>query len=252
MNKLNSIITNRLKNIKLSIFRKIGFGTRKEYNSINVKSGLLGRAFLHLKNKGFNPLFILDVGANHGTWTRDTLKIFPNSTYILVEPQAYLEKSVEDLKLHSKIKFYPIGLGNQNSILEFAINQSDDSSSFRPNDSKIKGYEFRERVRVQMKTLDSFLSQENLPIPELVKIDAEGLDLEVLEGSSSIFGVTECILVEASVHQRAFQNSLLKVMNFMDERGYEIFDFTDLNRPFSNELLWLVEVMFVKKESNYL
>lgn len=88
-------------------------------------------------------------------------------------------------------------------------------------------------------------------LPELVKIDAEGLDLEVLEGASSIFGVTECILIEASIHQKAFPNSLLKVMNYMDERGYEIFDFTDLNRPFSNGLLWLVEVMFVKKDSRF-
>ncbi|WP_157963274.1 FkbM family methyltransferase [Algoriphagus litoralis] len=228
---------------------KFGFYQRKhiEFN----KSILVNRAFNYLKSKGFSPAYILDVGANHGTWTRDTLKVFPNSTYILVEPQAHLEKSIQDLRLNSKINFYPIGLGNQNGVFEFAINQSDDSSSFRPSDSKIKGYEFGERVKVQMKTLDAFLKDENLPIPELVKIDAEGLDLEVLKGSSSIFGITECILVEAAVHQKAFPNSLLRIMNIMDEKGYEIFDFTDLNRPFSNGLLWLVEVMFVKKGSRF-
>lgn len=215
------------------------------------KSILISRAFTYLKSMGFSPAYILDVGANHGTWTRDTLKVFPNSTYILVEPQAHLEKSIEDLKLSSKIKFFPIGLGNQNGILEFAINQSDDSSSFRPSESNIKGYEFRERVKVQMKTLDAFLNDEKLPIPELIKIDAEGLDLEVLDGASSIFGVSQCILVEAAVHQKAFPNSLLRIMNFMDEKGYEIFDFTDLNRPFANGLLWLVEVMFVKKDSQF-
>ena len=34
----------------------------------------------------------------------------------------------------------------------------------------------------------------------------------------------------------------------MDNKGYEIFDFTDLNRPFKNGLLWLVEILFVKKD----
>lgn len=228
---------------------KLGFYQKNQLE--DNKSILVNRAFNHLKSKGFSPAFILDVGANHGTWTRDTQKVFPNSTYILVEPQAHLEKSIQEMRLNSKINFYPIGLGNQNGILEFAINQSDDSSSFRPSDYKIKGYEFREMVKVQMKTLDTFLKDENLPIPELIKIDAEGLDLEVLEGASSIFGVAECIVVEASVHQKAFPNSLLRIMNVMDEKDYEIFDFTDLNRPFPNGLLWLVELVFVKKGSRF-
>lgn len=227
------------------------FGFYPKHQFEDNKTLLVSRALTYLKNKEFTPKYILDVGANHGTWTRDTLKVFPNSTYILIEPQAHLEKSIQDLKSNSRIKFYPMGLGNQNGILEFAINQSDDSSSFRPSNSKIEGYEFKKMVKVQMKTLDTFLKEENLPVPELVKIDAEGLDLEVLEGAMSIFGITECILVEAAVHQKDFPNSLLNILNFMDQKGYEIFDFTDLNRPFSNELLWLVEVMFIKKESRF-
>lgn len=219
---------------------------------VSTKTSLLTNSFEFLKSKEFDPKFILDIGANHGTWTRDMIKFFPDSIYILIEPQAYLERSIEDLKSCSKIKFYPIGLGNKNGILSFSINQSDDSSSFKPTDSGIKGYAFVDSIPVQMKTLDAFLEEENLPIPDIVKIDTEGLDLEVLEGASSIFGLTECILIEASIHQKAFPNSLLKVMNYMDERGYEVFDFTDLNRPFSNGLLWLVEIFFLKKKSKYL
>ncbi|MDN3204704.1 FkbM family methyltransferase [Algoriphagus sediminis] len=197
------------------------------------------------------PSLILDVGANHGTWTREMLKVFPNATYHLVEPQKHLENSIEDLRLNSKIEFYPIGLGKQNSLVEFAINQSDDSSSFRPSKTNIVGYEFIERIKVQMKTLNTFLKDENLPVPDVVKIDAEGLDLDVLEGGTTIFGITECILVESAVHQKSFPNSLIQVMNFMDDKGYEVFDFTDLNRPFSNGLLWLVEIMFLKKGSRF-
>ena len=228
---------------------KFGFFPKNQFQ--DSKAILINRAFCYLKKNGFYPNYILDVGANHGNWTRDTLNVFSKSNYILIEPQAHLEKSIEDLKLRSKISFYSIGLGNRNELLDFSINESDDSSSFQPCDLKLEGYKFKGNVKVQMKTLNSFLEEEKLPIPDLVKIDAEGLDLEVLEGASSIFGVTECILFEASIHQKSFPNSLLAVMNFMDKKGYEIFDFTDLNRPFSNGLLWLVEVMFVKKESQF-
>jgi hypothetical protein len=34
----------------------------------------------------------------------------------------------------------------------------------------------------------------------------------------------------------------------MNEKGYSLFDLTDLNRPFSPQVLWLVELVFVKKD----
>lgn len=33
----------------------------------------------------------------------------------------------------------------------------------------------------------------------------------------------------------------------MDAYGYKLFDITDLNRPWSNNVLWLVELVFVLK-----
>lgn len=249
MKKIKKRIFKYLQKVIAPVAVRLGF---YPYNPIqDNKSKLLARAFSNLKMNGFYPKTILDIGANHGTWTRDSLKIFPDSSYILVEPQSHLESSIEDLKRTAKIKFFPIGVGSKNGTFEFSINESDDSSSFRPVELNIDGYKFVKKIKVPMRTIDSFLQENNLPIPELIKIDAEGLDLEVLKGANSIFEKTECILIEASIHQRAFPNSFLKVINFMEDRGYEVFDITDLNRPFPNGLLWLVEVLFVKKNSKF-
>lgn len=250
MGRIKTKIYRYLKQVLTPVASKFGFypNLQSQYN----KSNLLINSLNYLKQSGFNPETILDIGANHGTWTRDVLKIFPNSKYYLVEPQGKLERSIEDLKYGGNVKFYPFGIGSKNGTFEFSINQSDDSSSFQPMDLDIEGYKFVEKIQVPMLTLDSFLEKNQIPVPNLVKIDAEGLDLEVLQGANSIFGETECILIEASIHQKAFPNSLLKVLEAMDEKGYEIFDFTDLNRPFANGLLWLVEILFIKKDSNYL
>jgi len=83
-------------------------------------------------------------------------------------------------------------------------------------------------------------------VPDLIKIDAEGLDLEVLRGAKSIFGKTEVILVEASVVNTVFKNDVLAVVAFMRENGYSLFEITDLNRPFEKRVLWLVELLFVR------
>ena len=39
-------------------------------------------------------------------------------------------------------------------------------------------------------------------------------------------------MVEAGVVSKEFDNSFLKLMNYMDEKDYRLFEITDLNRPF--------------------
>jgi hypothetical protein len=53
--------------------------------------------FLVLKRRGFSPNHIVDVGANHGYWTRTSLKYFPDVYYTLIEPQDFLRENVQDL-----------------------------------------------------------------------------------------------------------------------------------------------------------
>jgi len=69
----------------------------------------------------------------------------------------------------------------------------------------------------------------------------------VLQGANSFFGKTEVFMVEAGVVNKAFDNSFLKLLTFMDNNGYRLFDITELNRPFIPTVLWLVELVFIKK-----
>lgn len=250
MKKLKPRIFKLLQKAIQPIAEKLGYILKPTAGLGQGKNALIGIAFKNLKSNGINPKHILDIGANHGTWTRKVIEIFPNAQYSLIEPQYWLEKSSLDLQKNYLVKFYPIGMGDRNDTLTFTIHDRDDSSSFRlmKENSVQIGYR---TIETKMQTIDSFLTEHKLPIPEIIKIDAEGLDIEVLQGASSTFGVTEVFLVEASVHQKEFSNTILRVTEFMDQKGYEIFDFTDLNRPFGNQLLWLVEILFLKKDSAF-
>jgi hypothetical protein len=82
----------------------------------------------------------------------------------------------------------------------------------------------------------------------MLKIDAEGLDIEVLQGAQDLIrNHVEIILVEVGVMNKQFNNSALTVLSFMDSIGFRLFDITDLNRPFKNNILWLCEFVFIKK-----
>ncbi|WP_262487527.1 FkbM family methyltransferase [Flavobacterium swingsii] len=237
-----------------SLFLKLGYTRSKRISKNKLssvresdKDYLLLNFYDTLKEFDFNPKHIVDIGANHGTWTREALKHFPNAHYTLLEPQHWLKNSMSDiLEQNDKVKFHPFGAGEKKGSFKFTIVDRDDSCSFRYTEEEAKENGF-EQIEIPVVTLNELLSESELPAPDIIKIDAEGLDIEVLKGASNFLGKTEIFMVEAGVVNKLFNNSFLKLINFMDENGYRLFEITDLNRPFQPKVLWLVELVFVKK-----
>jgi len=239
-----------MKKLLKRIINKLGYTLDKVQTTKPVNSSkdyLLINFYNTIKNMGFTPLHIVDVGANHGTWTREALNHFPEAYYTLLEPQNWLKKSFQDiLDANSKVQYYPVGAGEKEGSFQFTIVERDDSCSFRYSQEEAKAAGLKQ-IEIPVVTLNNLLSNSDLPVPDIIKIDAEGLDIEVLKGASNYFGKTEIFMVEAGVVNKSFDNSFLKILNFMDENNYRLFDITDINRPFKPQVLWLVELVFVKK-----
>lgn len=245
-----------IKNLIGSILKQFGYKISKTSNQamtsqavqvIENKENLLDTFYNNLKAANFYPKYIVDIGANTGTWTRELLKNFPDASVLMIEPQQRLQKHFQDL-LNDKITYLSLGVGNKNDILKFTIVDRDDSCSFIYSEEEAQkmGYE---QIEVPVKTLNTIVTESKFPTPELIKIDAEGLDLEVIEGASDFYGKTEVFLVEATVCCTTYNNTVAKVVKIMDEAGYQIYEITDLNRPFpQSPILWLIEIAFVKKD----
>ena len=211
----------------------------------NLAPYLQAQFFQCIKNLGFNPSHIVDVGANRGTWTRNALQFFPDAYYSLFEPQAYLSASFTDLLKNPKIKFHAKGVGASSGMMDLTTSDRDDSFSFSFTADQAKDWGVKQ-VKAPVVKLDEFLQTLGLPQPELVKIDAEGWDLEVLKGAESTIANAEVILMEAAVMNKFFRNTFTDVIREMSERGFVVFDITDLNRTQKHNALWLVEIAFVK------
>lgn len=222
-------------------------GKRTSSFDENHKNTLLNTFFTNLQQIGFVPKHIVDVGANHGTWTRETLKYFPDAYYTLLEPQYWLKSSMQDiLSANKKVAFHGLGAGEVAGAFQFTMHERDDSCSFRYTAAEASAAGLKQ-VEIPVVTLNKLLGESDFPVPDIIKIDAEGLDIEVLKGASDYFGKTEVFMVEAGVTNQIFSNSFLVMLNFMDQQGYRLYEITDLNRPFPLQVLWLVELVFVKK-----
>lgn len=232
------------------LFSNLGYRIEKKAAqpiASQSKDYLLFHFFSIVKRFGFSPRHIVDVGANHGTWTRETLQYFPDAHYTLLEPQSWLQSSVQDLlDANPKVQFHAVGAGDSEGSFKFTLVDRDDSCSFQYTEEEARAKGFKQ-VDIPVVTLNNLIGKSNLPIPDIIKIDAEGLDIEVLNGASDFFGKTEIFMVEAGVVNKMYRNSFLEITRFMDQKGYRLFEITDMNRPFQPRVLWLIELVFVKK-----
>jgi FkbM family methyltransferase len=206
-----------------------------------------GPFFTLIKRHGFAPRTILDVGANHGNWTRDALGYFPDARFVLVEPQDNLKAHVQDLMAArpDRMKWFGVGASDRPGRLPLTIAPQDVSSNFglTPEQATALGYQ---HAYVDVRTINDLMAETGWPIPEMVKIDAEGFDLKALAGASNLIGKTDIFFLEAAVCAGGIENTMVAVVAKMNELGYRMIDITDINRSPKHGVLWLCELAFMR------
>ena len=204
---------------------------------------LLDIFFKNLKLANFESKLMLDIGAHTGSWTRHFLQYFKNCECHMFEPQKNLHQHSSDITEFDNVYIHNLGVGETSEDKFFTFVERADSCTFNisKTESDLKGYK-QEKLKVI--SLDDFLDQNNLPKPNIIKIDAEGLDLAVLRGASSILGITEIILIECAIGEFESENSIYNVIQFLHSRNYRVFEITDMIRSFGNTT-WMCEICFI-------
>jgi FkbM family methyltransferase len=209
---------------------------------------LLPRFFLQLERIGFRPTHIFDVGAHKGTWSREAQAVFPDSAFTLIEPQFEMKPYLDQFCAEAKhARWILAGAGAAKGELPFTVTDNLGASSFTISEAEAKeaGYE---RRTVSVITLDSLCEDVQQPIPEMVKIDAEGFDLDVMHGSQTLLGKTELFFLELPLFDSwAGRQSFHSMVAFMRDHGYEPYDFTEFIRRPHDQALHLVETAFAKR-----
>jgi FkbM family methyltransferase len=149
--------------------------------------------FTTLRDAGFNPSIILDIGASNGEWTDACLKIFPNPAYRLYEPLyshlAHYRDGLDELMAKNKnVSVRAVALADKIGVTDFFIMPNFVGSSLLP-------LKMARKVEVEGTTLDQELSGE-LPGPSIVKMDTQGGELLVLKGARNVIRRASVIVAE--------------------------------------------------------
>jgi len=133
-------------------------------------------------------MIVFDVGAHHGFYTLlASMKVTSTGLVVAFEPSPReVERLKWNLKLNrcrnSKIEQIAIGSSRQEANLHVCLGERTGFNSLRPPNVQ----EPTRQIRVQMTTLDNYVSENKIDHVDFLKVDTEGGDLDVLKGATSI------------------------------------------------------------------
>ncbi len=154
---------------------------------------------------------IVDVGAHVGESSLLFARMCPRAEIMAFEmmPSTFeqLKRNVGDIE---RIRPCCVGLSDGHDTVTLRVEQESDKNSLRnrvmsPNDEKT--------VTVELQRLDDMAQTLGIATIDLLKVDAEGFDLQVLKGADGLFqaGRVHAVLVEVD-----FGNSSIVHGNFTE------------------------------------
>jgi len=148
----------------------------------------------YLKSTGFEPKVIYDIGSCVLHWTKIAKTIWPDATYILFDafaPAEFLYKGYD----------YHIGVlsDTDNKPIQFYQNDySPGGNSYYREIGFDNGKFFPESSIIEKitKTLDTIVKERGFPLPDFVKIDVQGAEVDIIRGGVETIRNAKRMIVE--------------------------------------------------------
>lgn len=194
-----------------------------------------------------NHKTIYDIGAHHGTWTRDMSSIFPNAEFVMFE--AFPEHS--NIHAPQKFKYIQVPLYKEdNQELSFYVNTQTHhttGNSFYKENTQV--YDNGSHITLKTKKLDTVIIEQNLPQPDALKIDTQGAELDILLGATNALKNVNVVMCELSVYPyNAGGAKFSGVNDFLIENGFVPVGIEEFH--WNANVLLQVDMVYLRREIN--
>lgn len=211
---------------------------------------LLKDRLSNLARLGFEAKVIVDGGAHKGKWTKTVSEFYPNSKFILVEPNPTVYSKIDET-LPKSIDYTIVkgALGAEKGTLQLNVWEGVDKDLVGSSlCDHIRG-DASTKVDCEVVTLDSLIDIYK-EVPNFVKLDLQGYEIQALAGAKEILKHTELMIIEFGLLDAYVDRTTVRdLVNLMHDNAYSLYDVIDFHyRPYDNALTG-GDFIFVKNSS---
>ncbi len=189
------------------------------------------RCLQHLNKLGVQFKHFFDIGASNGAWTRHVCQDFPGATYDLFEPLVDyapgFRERIESTLAGPQFRVHSVALGAfcGRVTMNLYIPDLPGSSALRM-DALPPGFR---PMDVEMLTVDHVIESGFAPLPQVIKIDTQGCELEILKGAKRTLPEVAALVLECWLVRDYGKRTplLLEVADWLRQFDFHLWDFGD-------------------------
>ena len=175
-------------------------------------------------------LIFWDIGANIGLYSIYNSLKNPNSITIAFEPSSsnlrVLTRNISINNLEKNIKIVPIPLTNKENIFQM-MNESNfvEGGALNTFGEKFdfEGKKFKPTMKYNLfgTTMNYFIENSILDIPDYIKIDVDGIEHFILEGGDKFLNNEKIKSLSVEINEN-FKEQYSRVLNLMEKYNFKI------------------------------
>jgi FkbM family methyltransferase len=238
-----------LKNIIIKILRKIleSFGINSGIRHQLMDNNPFLRQSKLIKEK--NPI-IFDIGAHEGESIKQFKKLWKDEVrvYSFEASKRNFSNLYHKFNGMKNVKLEHKAVSNFNGIIEFNINKSSFTNSILPTiDLSDDRLEHVATESVAAITIDKYCQEHNINKIDILKIDVQGAEMLVLEGSEEMLKKGHISLVYLEIcfkNQYKNQVSFADIFNFLIKFNFRLINIYDFSYTQHKELRYADAIFY--------
>ena len=198
-------------------------------------SGLIPFLIKHKLAKEIRVVY--DVGAHNGSWTNQVSRILKSADFYLFEPNKNHNFQLEK----TGFRYFNDVLSDQKKTTEwFGVGGLGDSY-FKESSQQ---FEQVSPIEIVTNTLNSYVADFKLPIPQVLKIDTQGSELDIIAGSCDFISSVKYVLLECPlVEYNLGAPNIQKYLTSMLDLGFVPIDVTEVH--YMNDKAVQIDIAFI-------
>lgn len=178
-----------------------------------------------LQNILNNNSVVIDVGSNIGLFIESLLTQNKNLKIYSIEPnEKLINYQIKKFKQSNNISYHQEAISDSSEMRKFYIRNSMSHSSLNKEHFNFDESAISEIKTIKTITLIEFISNQKIETIDLLKLDTEGLELDILKSIKSLLldGKIRYLKVEVT-----FEN-LEEIMSYVNENNLKIIGFLNI------------------------